>query len=125
MYSVSLIVLILAKDKRKPNVSEIGQLVGESILSCMTSLNKSDQHIHWSANLRIRTVKAINFLEQANLIVVNNRKAKLEITELGKKVINKALDWDDNLSYHLNMISRSYRNICIAKQLDNELNETN
>lgn len=122
---ISLIVLILAKDRRKPNVSEIGQLVGESILSCMTSLNKSDQHIHWSANLRIRTVKAISFLEQANLIIVNNRKAKIEITQLGKKVIDKALDWDDNLSYNLNMISRSYRNICIAKQLDLELHETN
>ncbi|MCH1926903.1 hypothetical protein L9G74_18895 [Shewanella sp. C32] len=122
---ISLIVLILAKDRRKPNVSEIGQLVGESILSCMTSLNKSDQHIHWSANLRIRTVKAISFLEQANLIIVNNRKAKINITDLGKKVVDKALSWDDNLSYNLNMISRSYRNICVAKKLDLELYETN
>ena len=118
---ISLIVLLLAKDKRKPYVSEIGQLVGESIEDSMYGFKGSSQHIGWSANLRVRTVKAISFLEQVNLILVENRKGRVQITNLGKKVINHALKKDDNLAWNLTRISRSYRNICISKQLDMEL----
>lgn len=32
---ISLIILLMAKDKRKPNISEIGQLVGECIEASM------------------------------------------------------------------------------------------
>lgn len=118
---ISLIVLLFAKDKRKPYISEIGQLVGESIEDSMYGFKGSSQHIGWSANLRVRTVKAISFLEQANLIVIENRKGRVQITELGKKVITHAISKDDNLAWNLTKISRSYRNICISKQLDMEL----
>ncbi|WP_208108497.1 hypothetical protein [Halomonas ventosae] len=82
---ISLIVLLLAKDRRKPYVSEVGQLVGESIEDSMFGFKGSSQHIGWSANLRVRTVKALSFLEEANLIEIQNRKGRLQITELGKK----------------------------------------
>jgi len=118
---ISLIVLLLAKDKRKPFVSEIGQLVGESIEDSMYGFKGSSQHIAWSANLRVRTVKAISFLEQTNLIIIENRKGRVQITSLGKKVINHAINKDDNLAWNLTKISRSYRNICVSKQLDMEL----
>ncbi|KAB7704852.1 hypothetical protein GBN32_17335 [Plesiomonas shigelloides] len=118
---ISLIVLLFAKDKRKPYISEIGQLVGESIEDSMYGFKGSSQQIGWSANLRVRTVKAISFLEQANLIVIENRKGRVQITELGKKVITHAISKDDNLAWNLTKISRSYRNICISKQLDMEL----
>jgi predicted transcriptional regulator len=87
----------------------------------MFGFKGSSQHIGWSANLRVKTVKALSFLEEANLIEIQNRKGRLQITELGKKVINRALSKDDNLAWNLTIISRSYRNICVSKQLDMEL----
>jgi hypothetical protein len=120
---ISLIILLMAKDRRKPFVSEIGQMVGESLESSMPGFKGSAQHLGWSANLRIRTVKALTFLEQANLVEIQNRKGRLEITELGRKVIDKALGRDDDLSYNLAEISRAYRNIRVSKQLDMELEQ--
>lgn len=118
---ISIIILVLAKDKRKPKVAEVGQLVGECIESSFLGFKGSTQHIGWSANLRIRTVKSMSFLENAGLITINNRKDRLHITELGKKVVDRANAWDENLEYNLSLISRAYRNICISRQLDSEL----
>ena len=118
---ISLIVLLMAKDRRKPRVFEIGQLVGESIESSMSGFKGSAQHVGWSANLRVRTVKAVSFLELTKLVEINNRKGRIKITSLGKKVINKAMSNDDDLAYNLAEISRSYRNLCVSKQLDMEL----
>ncbi|WP_105750661.1 hypothetical protein [Pseudomonas aeruginosa] len=118
---ICLIVLLMAKDKRKPRVSEVGQLVGESIESAMPGFKGSAQHLGWSANLRVRTVKAITFLESTSLVHVNNRQSRLAITDMGKKVIARATSQDDDLSYNLAQIARAYRNICVAKQLDLEL----
>lgn len=118
---IALIVLLMAKDRRKPRVSEVGQLVGESIEASMPGFKGSSQNIGWSANLRIRTVKAIGFLELANLIVVDNLKSRLKITDLGKKVIERALVRNDDLSLGLVHAARAYRNICVARQLDLEL----
>lgn len=118
---ICLIVLLMAKDKRKPRVSEVGQLVGESIESAMPGFKGSAQHLGWSANLRVRTVKAITFLESTSLVHVNNRQSRLTITDMGKKVIAKATSQDDDLAYNLAQIARAYRNICVAKQLDLEL----
>ncbi|MDI3248472.1 MULTISPECIES: hypothetical protein [unclassified Pseudomonas] len=118
---IALIVLLMAKDRRKPRVSEVGQLVGESIEASMPGFKGSSQNIGWSANLRIRTVKAIGFLELANLIVVDNLKSRLKITDLGKKVIERALGRNDDLSLGLVHAARAYRNICVARQLDLEL----
>lgn len=118
---ISLIILLMAKDKRKPNISEIGQLVGECIEASMPGFRGSAQHIGWSANLRIRTVKALSFLEMAKLIIINNRDKKLQITDLGKKVIGHAMSRDDNLSYNLAQLSRTYRNISVSRKLDLEL----
>jgi len=118
---ISIIILVLAKDKRKPKVAEVGQLVGECIESSFLGFKGSTQHIGWSANLRIRTVKSMSFLENTGLITINNRKDRLHITELGKKVIDRANAWDENLEYNLSLISRSYRNICVSRQLDSEL----
>ena len=118
---ISLIILLMAKDRRKPFVSETGQLVGESIEASVPGFKGSSQHLGWSTNLRVRTVKAISFLEVANLIKIDNRKSRIKSTELGSKVINKALSRDDDLSYNLSKVSRAYRNICVSRQLDMEL----
>ncbi|WP_133179622.1 hypothetical protein [Shewanella decolorationis] len=118
---ISIIILLLAKDRRKPLVSEIGQLVGESIELSLPGFKGSAQHIGWSANLRIRTVKALSYLELTNLIGVEKSSNRVFVTELGKKVISKAMSNDSDLSYNLSRIANSYRNICVSKQLDLEL----
>lgn len=118
---ISIIILVLAKDRSKPRISELGQLVGECIEKTFIGFKASDQNVGWSANLRIRTVKAINFLERSKLIVINNRKEMVVITELGKKVVDRAFQWDQNLEYNLKLIARSYRNIRVSRQLDLEL----
>lgn len=118
---ISLVILVLAKDKRKPKVEELGRLVGECLELTMPAFKKSKQKISWSANLRIRTINAMTFLEAVGLIHVNNRKGRLSITESGKKLIESALKNEDNLSCTLSEIKRSYRNICVSRQLDMEL----
>jgi len=118
---ICLIVLLMAKDRRKPFVSETGQLVGESIEASVPGFKGSSQHLGWSTNLRVRTVKAISFLEVANLIKIDNRKSRIKSTELGSKVINKALSRDDDLAYNLSKVARAYRNICVSRKLDMEL----
>jgi hypothetical protein len=118
---ISLIILLMAKDKRKPWIAEIGQMVGESIEASMPGFKGSAQHIGWSANLRVRTVKALTFLEHTKLVEIHNRKGRIKITDIGKKIINTTMSRDDNLSYNLAEIARAYRNICISKQLDLEL----
>jgi len=118
---ISLIILLMAKDKRKPRIPEIGQLVGECIEDSMPGFKGSAQHIGWSANLRMRTVKALSFLESANLVVIDSRKGRIRISDSGKKVIQFAMKKDDNLSYNLAEVVRSYRNICVSRQLDLEL----
>lgn len=118
---IALIILVMAKSRRKPKVAEIGQLVGESIETAMVGFKGSAQHLGWSANLRIRTVKALNFLETAQLIEIHNGKSRIEITEIGKRVVARALEPADDLAYNLTSIARTYRNICISRQLDLEL----
>lgn len=118
---ISMVVLLMSKERRKPSIPELGQLVGECIERSIKEFKGSSQHLGWSANLRVRTVKALSFLEISKLVEVNNRKAKLEVTELGKKVIVKAIDERSDLSYNLLLIQRNYRNICREKQMELEI----
>jgi hypothetical protein len=118
---ICLIVLLLAKDKRKPFILEIGQIVGECIDGSFYGFKGSAQHLGWSANLRIRTIKAVNFLEATKLIEVNIKNKKLLATDLGVKVINNVMGRDDMLAYNLSKISLSYRNYCISRNLNMEL----
>lgn len=118
---ICMVILMISKGNRKPKVSSIGQTLGECLEKAIPSFKGSSQHLGWSANLRIRTVKALEFLELTGLIKINNRHSKIELTELGKKVINRTLNYADDLAVNLQLIAREYRNICIARQLQMEL----
>lgn len=118
---ISMIVLLLSKDRRKPVVTEIGQLVGESIENALIGFKGSSQYLGWSAILRIRTVKAISFLEKSGMIEMRKSDNRIVATSLGQKVIDRALSGDDDLAYSLSLIRRSYRNICVNNQMDLEL----
>lgn len=116
---IALAILVLAKDKRKPKVSELGQFIGETLEGSMPGFKGSSQQLGWSATLRIRTVTALNFLEYVGLVFVENDRGRINISDLGKKVVIRATTMQaDDLAYNLSQIERTYRNICVARQLD-------
>lgn len=114
---LAITILVLAKDRRKPPVDEIGQLVGECLERSFPGFKGSSQHLGWSANLRMRTVRALTFLETAELIDIGKHKRRIGISECGKRVIDKAITLDSDLSYTLSLIQRHYRNISTEKQI--------
>jgi hypothetical protein len=119
---IALIILVLAKDRRKPKVQEIGQFVGETIEATMPGFKGSSHQLGWSAGMRIRTVNALRFLDVAGLVDVLNDHGRVAISDLGKKVLTRAFaDQDDDLAYNLAQIARAYRNICVSRQLDFQL----
>jgi|GEM_PF-619202 len=118
---ISMVLLVMAKGKSKPIIQEIGQIVGECFYRTFVAFKGSEQHIGWSANLRMRTIKALQFLEEARLVQVDNRKSRLQITPLGKKVIDSTLKDESDLSSNLKFIERNYRNICKEKNMEMRL----
>jgi len=118
---LSMVILLLAKNRSKPKVSEIGELVGKCLEDSMPTFKKSNQYISWSANLRIRTVKALQILEVHKLISIDNNVSKIKITNLGKKVISKALENEDSLTWNLEAIQYSYQNIRKYQQFELEI----
>ena len=115
---IAIIILLLSKNRVKPRASEIGSLVGKLLEDVMLGFKGSSQLLGWSANLRIRTVTALNFLESVHLIIIDESNNRLNITKLGKKVIDKAFLYESDLSYNLALIERSYRNYCVDTKLD-------
>lgn len=122
---LSIVVLLLAKNKKKPRVDSIGQLVGECLELSIKGFKGSSQHLGWSANLRIRTITALNFLEISTLIFIDKKSQTIRITNLGKKIIDYTLSLETDLSYTLNVINRKYRDINKEKKIELELYEIN
>ena len=114
-------ILLLSKSKRKPKSDEIGQLVGECFERTFSGFKGSSQHLGWSANLRMRTVKALTFLEAADLVRVDKSHSRINATVNGKKVIARATKGDTDLAYTLQLIERKYRDIEVEKQISLEL----
>ena len=117
---LAAIVLTLSRLSRKPRTSEIGQMVGECIERTFTSFKGSSQRLGWSANLRIRTVEALTFLEAGGLVEVD-KKGVISATKIGRDIIISAHKTEDDLSYTLGIIERSYRNICGERRSQLEL----
>jgi len=118
---LAVTILLLAKDRRKPRVDEIGQLIGECFERTFVGFKGSSQHLGWSANLRVRTVRALTFLETAGLVEVDKNTERVIASKKGKPVIDRALQQDSDLSYTLKALERSYRNISVEKQMAMEL----
>ena len=118
---ISMVVLLLAKERSKPKVPEISDLVGKCLEDSMPTFKKSNQYINWSANLMIRTVQAMQILEVHQLISIDNSISTIKITKLGKKVVSKALNSDDNLAWSLGMIQDSYQSIRKHQQFESEI----
>jgi len=114
---IAITVLMISKGKTKPGVDELGQLVGECFERTFSGFRGSSQHVGWSAALRVRTVQALAFLEQASLVEVQVPEGKVAATPLGRKVLDRALETGGDLAHNLILIERSYRNVRVARQL--------
>lgn len=114
---LAMIILMMAKGAKKPRSNELGQVLGDCIERTLAGFKGSSQHIGWSANLRIRTIKALAFLELADLVHVDQNAKLITATEKGKKVIAMATDGDGNLATTLGVVERNYRDMAREQQL--------
>jgi hypothetical protein len=119
---IAMTILMLAKGQAKPRVDEIGQLVGDCFERTFAGFRGSAQHLGWSGSLRVRTVQALAFLEVAALLEVNQHDKRISSTDLGRKVIDRALSIGGDLAANLFVAERGYRNIRAERQL--QLNPT-
>jgi predicted transcriptional regulator len=118
---LAMAVLVISRGNRKPKQDQLGQLVGECLERSLAGFKGSSQHIGWSANLRIRTVKALTFLEMAGLVVPVTTSRTFSITDRGKEILSAAMDSDSHLARTLRVIERNYRNITTEYQIRLEL----
>lgn len=108
---LAMTILAIAKGSAKPLLPEIGQLVGECLERTVVGFKGSSQDIGWSGNLRIRTIKALTFLESTRQISVDKFTQRVSATDLGKKVYQSAMDGESPLSMSMKTIELSYQYI--------------
>ncbi len=118
---LAMTILLLSKTRRKPKSDELGQLIGECFERTFSGFKGSSQHLGWSANLRMRTVKALTFLETVSLVEVDRHDSRIKVTEFGKKVVSKAIDVQSDLGYTLQLVERNYFDLQIEKQIAMDL----
>lgn len=118
---LAMVILAISKGNKKPKLSEVGQLVGECLERTLLGFKGTSQYIGWSANLRIRTIKALTFLETSMLAEVDVRAKTISVTATGKTILEFAMGNDGNLAETLRQIERSYRNISAESKIKLEL----
>lgn len=119
---LAMAVLAISKSRSKPELPEIGQLVGECLKRTVVGFKGTSQDIGWSANLRIRTIKALTFLEATGLAEIDSRTREISVTALGRQVYEHAIEGETYLSVSLQTIERSYQNIRAEAKIQGEVN---
>jgi hypothetical protein len=118
---LAMVILMLAKGNSKPAPSQLGQLVGECLQRTVAGFKGSSQDIGWSANLRIRTIKALTFLERTGLVLVEP-EAAVSATPRGREVLRHVLDEEASmLAEAMLVIERSYENIRAERRIRAEV----
>lgn len=117
---LAMTILALSKGRSKPALSELGQLVGECLERTVVGFKGSSQGIGWSANLRIRTVKALTFLERAGFAFVD-AQGVVNVTPKGRQIVSISLDSESPLSAALMNIERSFDNIRAERWIREEV----
>lgn len=118
---LAMVILVLSKGNRKPKFSEIGQLVGECLERTVAGFKGSSQDIGWSANLRIRTVKALTFLERAGFVTVDDHDGRLSIDAKGRAIVDDVMEGESPLALALLIVDRSYENIRAERRIRAEV----
>lgn len=106
---LAMTILAISKGSSKPALSEVGQLVGECLERTVAGFKGSSQDIGWSGNLRIRTIKALTFLETTSLVTVDRHTRRIAATELGRKVYEGAIEGDGPLANSMKTVELSYQ----------------
>lgn len=119
---LAMTILAITKGAAKPLLPEIGQLVGECLQRTVAGFKGSSQDIGWSGNLRIRTIKALTFLEATNQIIVDTNTRRISATELGKKVYQSAIAGESLLAMSMKTIELSYQYIRDEARVRGEVN---
>lgn len=119
---LAMTILAITKGAAKPLLPEIGQLVGECLERTVPGFKGSSQDIGWSGNLRIRTVKALTFLEATRQIAVDKHTQRISATELGKKVYQSAIAGESPLAMSMKTIELSYQYIRDETRVRGEVN---
>lgn len=119
---LAMTILSISKGSSKPELSEIGQLVGECLERTVAGFKGSSQDIGWSGNLRIRTIKALTFLESTGQITIDKATREIAATELGKKVYSGAVKGDSLLAHAMKTIELSYQYIRDEARVRGEVN---
>ncbi|WP_313631834.1 hypothetical protein [Massilia timonae] len=119
---LAMTILAISKGRSKPELPEIGQLVGECLERTVPGFKGSSQDIGWSGNLRIRTIKALTFLETTGLIIIDRVTREISATDLGKKVYSGAVEGESFLAHSLKTIELSYQYIRDEARVRGEVN---
>ena len=119
---LAMTILAMAKGTSKPQLPEIGQLVGECLERTVAGFKGSSQDIGWSGNLRIKTIKALTFLESTGQVVIEEATRRISATDLGKKVYKEAVEKDSLLAHSLKTIELSYQYIRDEARARGEVN---
>ena len=117
---LACVVLTLSRQRRPLRTHEIGQIVGECLEKTFVAFKGSAQYLGWSANLRIRTVSALAFLEATNLVSVNE-KGHVTTTDRGRRIIDKAIEANDDLAMTIIAVQRVYRDVISERGSQMEL----
>jgi len=108
---LAMVILAISKGRSKPGLPEIGQLVGECLERTVAGFKWSSQDIGWSGNLRIRTVKALTFLESTGQVSIDKVTREISATDLGKKIYSCAVEGESLLAFSMKTIELSYQYI--------------
>jgi hypothetical protein len=119
---LAMTILAISKGTSKPLLPEIGQLVGECLERTVAGFKGSSQDIGWSGNLRIRTIKALTFLESTNQVTVDRHTRRISATELGRKIFQGAIEGDSPLALSMKTIELSYQYIRDEARTRGEVN---
>lgn len=119
---LAMTILAICKGRSKPELPEIGQLVGECLERTVAGFKGSSQDIGWSGNLRVRTIKALTFLESTGQVVIDKTTREISATDLGKKVYTSAIEGESLLAHSMKTVERSYQYIRDETRVRGEVN---
>ena len=119
---LAMTILAISKGLSKPELPEIGQLVGECLERTVAGFKGSSQDIGWSGNLRIKTIKALTILESTGQVTIDEATRRISATDLGKKVYNGAIDGENLLAVSMKTIELSYQYIRDEARVRKEVN---
>lgn len=119
---LAMTILAICKGRSKPELPEIGRLVGECLERTVAGFKGSSQDIGWSGNLRIRTIKALTFLESTGQVVINKATREISATDLGKTVYTCAIEGESLLAHSMKTVELSYQYIRDEARVRGEVN---